>query len=47
MFGLLHYTLFHKTLYAAQQLREPANAWWANFIATLQDGHQVLLAEFH
>jgi hypothetical protein len=40
-FGLLHYTEFQKTLYVAQHLRWPASAWWANFTATLQDGHQV------
>jgi hypothetical protein len=38
-FGLLHSTEFQKTLYVAQQLCGPANAWWANFTATLQDGH--------
>jgi hypothetical protein len=46
MFGLLHYTEFQETLYVAQQLRGPASAWWANFTATLQEGHQVLWAEF-
>jgi hypothetical protein len=30
----------------AQQLHGPASAWWANFTATIQDGHQVSWAEF-
>jgi hypothetical protein len=30
----------------AQQLRGLASAWWANFTATLHDGHQVSWAEF-
>jgi hypothetical protein len=38
-FGLLHFTEFQKTLYATQQFRGPANAWWANFTSTLQDDH--------
>jgi hypothetical protein len=38
-FGLLHCTEFQKTLYRAQQFGGPGSAWWANFTATLQDGH--------
>jgi hypothetical protein len=34
-FGLLHYTEYQKTLYAAQQLRGAAGAWWASYTATL------------
>jgi hypothetical protein len=34
-FGLLHYTEYQKTLYAAQQLRGPARAWWASYTAAL------------
>jgi hypothetical protein len=45
-FGLLHCTEIQKTLFVAQQLRGPTSAWWANFTATIQDGHQVLWAEF-
>jgi hypothetical protein len=45
-FGLLYCTKFQKTLFMAQQLHEPVSAWWANFTATLQDGHQVSWAEF-
>jgi hypothetical protein len=45
-FGLLHYTEYQKTLYAAQQLRGPAGAWWAFYIATLPDAHHVPWGEF-
>jgi hypothetical protein len=45
-FGLLHYTKFQRTLFTAQQLCGPVSAWWANFIATIQDGHQVSWAKF-
>jgi hypothetical protein len=45
-FGLLHCTEIQKTLFAAQQLHGSVSAWWANFTATIQDGHQVLWAEF-
>jgi hypothetical protein len=46
-FGLLHYTEFQKTLFAAQQLHGPTSAWWAHFTATIQDCHQVLWTEFY
>jgi hypothetical protein len=46
-FGLLRCTKIQKTLFVAQQLHGPMSAWWANFTATIQDGHQVLWAEFH
>jgi hypothetical protein len=45
-FELLHYTEIQKTLFAAQQLHGLASAWWANFTATVHDGHQVSWAEF-
>jgi hypothetical protein len=45
-FGLLHCSEIQKTLFMAQQLRGPMSAWWANFIATIQDGHQVPWAKF-
>jgi hypothetical protein len=32
-FGLLHYTEYQKTLYATQQLRGTAGAWWTSYIA--------------
>jgi hypothetical protein len=46
MFGLLHYTVYQKTLYAAQQLRGTTGAWWASYIATLPDYHHVPWGEF-
>jgi hypothetical protein len=45
-FGLLHCTVYQKTLYVAQQLRGYAGAWWASYNAALQSNHQVLWAEF-
>jgi hypothetical protein len=45
-FGLLHCTEIQKTLFVTQQLHGPVSAWWANFTATIQDGHQVPWAEF-
>jgi hypothetical protein len=35
-----------RKLFMAQQLHGPTSAWWANFTATIQDGHQVTWAEF-
>jgi hypothetical protein len=40
-FGLLHCIEYQKTLYAAQQLRGAAGAWWAFYIATLPVDHHV------
>jgi hypothetical protein len=40
-FGLLHYIEYQKTLYAMQQLRGSAGAWWASYIAALPTDHQV------
>jgi hypothetical protein len=45
-FRLLHCTEYQKTLYAAQQLRGAAGAWWASYIATLPDDHHVPWVEF-
>jgi hypothetical protein len=45
-FGLLYCTEYQKTLYAAQQLRGAAGAWWASFIATLPEDHLVPWGEF-
>jgi hypothetical protein len=45
-FGLVYCTEFQKTLFIAQELRGPVSAWWANFTATIQEGHQVSWAEF-
>jgi hypothetical protein len=33
-------------LFTTQQLRGPMSAWWANFTATIQDGHPVSWADF-
>jgi hypothetical protein len=45
-FGLLHCTEYQKTLYAMQQLRGAAGAWWAFYITTLLDDHHVRRGEF-
>jgi hypothetical protein len=45
-FGLLRCTEVHKTLFAAQQLRGDASAWWANYTATHPVDYQVSWAEF-
>jgi hypothetical protein len=46
-FGLLHYTEYQKTMYAAQQLRGVAGAWWASYITTIPEDHHVPWGEFH
>jgi hypothetical protein len=45
-FSLLHCTEYQKTLYAAQQLRGPAGAWWASYTAALLADHHVTWDEF-
>jgi hypothetical protein len=45
-FGLLHCTEYQKSLYAMQQFRSVAGAWWASYIATLPDNHHVPWDEF-
>jgi hypothetical protein len=45
-FSLLNYTKYQKTLYAAQQLRGPAGAWWPSYTATLPADHHVPWGEF-
>jgi hypothetical protein len=45
-FSLLHCIEYQKTLYAAQQLRGPAGAWWASYTATLPANHHVPWGEF-
>jgi hypothetical protein len=45
-FRLLHCTEYQKILYAVQQLRGAAGAWWASYTATLPDDHHVLWGEF-
>jgi hypothetical protein len=46
-FILLHCTEYQKTLYATQQLRGPAGAWWASYTAALPPDHHVPWGEFH
>jgi hypothetical protein len=45
-FRLLHCIEYEKTLYAAQQLRGSAGAWWTSYIATLPVDHHVPWGEF-
>jgi hypothetical protein len=45
-FGLLHCTEVQKTLFATQQLRGNANAWWANYVTTRPANYQVPCTEF-
>jgi hypothetical protein len=45
-FSLLHYTEYQKTLYATQQLRGLARAWWASYTAALLVDHHVPWGEF-
>jgi hypothetical protein len=45
-FSLLHCTEYQKTLYATQQLRGPAGAWWASYTAALPADHHVIWDEF-
>jgi hypothetical protein len=45
-FGLLRSTEVQKTLFAVQQLRGDASAWWANYTATRLADYQVSWAEF-
>lgn len=45
-FNLIHCTKYQKLVFAAQQLRGVAGAWWANFVATHPDGHRITWAEF-
>jgi hypothetical protein len=45
-FSMLHCTEYQKTLYATQQLRGPARAWWASYTAALLANHHVPWGEF-
>jgi hypothetical protein len=45
-FSLLHCIKYQKTLYAAQQLRGSAGAWWASYTAALPADHHVPWGEF-
>jgi hypothetical protein len=46
MFGLLHCIEYQKTLYAAQQLRGSAGAWWATYTTVLPTDHHVSWGKF-
>jgi hypothetical protein len=46
-FVLLYCTEYQNTLYAAEQLRGAAEAWWASYFATLPDDHHVPWGEFN
>jgi hypothetical protein len=45
-FSLLHCIEYQKTMYATQQLRGPAGAWWASYTAALPADHRVPWGEF-
>ncbi|GJN37109.1 hypothetical protein PR202_gb26033 [Eleusine coracana subsp. coracana] len=45
-FGLLQCINAQKPLFAAQQLLGSANVWWANYMASLPEGHIVPWDEF-
>ena len=45
-FGLIRCSGNQKTLFAAQQLQGPIGAWWASYLATQLEGHQVPWVEF-
>jgi hypothetical protein len=40
-FEILQCTEYQKPVFAAQQLRGAAGAWWANLVAARPDGHRV------
>jgi hypothetical protein len=46
-FGLLYYTEYQKTLYAAPQLRGPVGTWWASYLVALPVDHHVAWDTFH
>jgi len=45
-FSLIRCLETQKPLFAAQQLRGATGAWWENFLAIQNPGHQVTWAEF-
>jgi hypothetical protein len=45
-FSLFHCTEYQKTLYIAQQLRGPAEAYWTSYTAALPVDHHVPWGEF-
>jgi hypothetical protein len=46
-FELIHCTEYQKPVFAAQQLRGAAGAWWANLVAAQPAGHRITWQEFH
>ena len=40
-------TEIQKIVFASQQLRGPASAWWANYLDIQPAGHRVTWNEFH
>ena len=45
-FGLIYCSDVQKTQFAPQQLQSPASVWWANFLSTQPEGHQVPWSNF-
>jgi hypothetical protein len=46
-FDLLQCTEYQKPVFAVQQLRGAAGAWWVNLVATQPAGHRITWQEFH
>jgi hypothetical protein len=46
-FDLLQCTDYQKPVFAAQQLRGAAGAWWANLVTAQPAGHRISWQEFH
>jgi hypothetical protein len=45
-FDLVNCTKYQKPVFAAQQLRGAAGAWWGNLLTAQLAGHRVTWAEF-
>jgi hypothetical protein len=46
-FALIQCTEYQKPMFAAQQLRGAAGAWWVNLVAAQPAGHRITWQEFH
>jgi hypothetical protein len=46
-FELIQCTKYQKPVFAAQQLRDAAGAWWANLVGAHPAGHRITWQEFH
>jgi hypothetical protein len=46
-FDLLQCMEYQKPMFAAQQLRAAAGAWWANLVAAQPAGHRITWQEFY